>query len=184
MISPHFHGRTDLGFLIPTEIVLVAASPIPPILSNTYAGVQNVDPAVRDAAPRHGHDRLRRCCGRSNCPNSLPLIFSGVRSATLQVIATATIAAYLPLGGLGRFIYDGLRQQDFPQMVGGGVLVAVLAVVIDLVLALVQRLVVSRGCLRPVLEEAADGGSARPTPSAPASNADDAARCDPGRGAS
>jgi osmoprotectant transport system permease protein len=78
-------------------------------------------------------------------PCSLPLIFSGLRSATLQVIATATIASYLPLGGLGRFIYDGLAQQDFPQMIGGGVLVALLALVTDLLLGLLQRQVVSRG---------------------------------------
>jgi osmoprotectant transport system permease protein len=78
-------------------------------------------------------------------PCSLPLIFSGLRSATLQVIATATIASYLPLGGLGRFIYDGLAQQDFPQMIGGGVLVAALALFADLLLALIQRYAVSRG---------------------------------------
>jgi osmoprotectant transport system permease protein len=75
----------------------------------------------------------------------LPLIFSGLRSASLQVIATATIASYLPLGGLGRFIYDGLAQQDFPQMIGGGVLVALLALLTDSVLAFIQRHVVSRG---------------------------------------
>ena len=64
---------------------------------------------------------------RVELPNALPLIFSGFRSATLQVIATATIAAYVTLGGLGRFIYDGLAQQDYPQMISGGLLVAALA---------------------------------------------------------
>jgi osmoprotectant transport system permease protein len=78
-------------------------------------------------------------------PNSLPLIFSGFRSAALQVIATATIASYFPLGGLGRFIYDGFHQQDYPQMVSGGVLVALLAVFVDLVLSIVQRFSVSPG---------------------------------------
>ena len=81
-------------------------------------------------------------------PCSLPLIFSGIRSATLQVIATATIASYFPLDGLGRYIYDGYAQHDFPQMVSGGVLVAVLAVVVDFALAAVQRLVVSPGVSR------------------------------------
>jgi osmoprotectant transport system permease protein len=144
IISPHFHGRTDLGYLIPTEIVLVVIA-IPPILANTYAGVQSVDPEVRDAAAgmgMTGPQVLRRV----ELPCSLPLIFSGVRSATLQVIATATIASYLPLlGGFGRFIYDGFHQQDFPQMIGGGVLVAILAMAADLVLAMVQRLAVSPG---------------------------------------
>ena len=82
---------------------------------------------------------------RVELPNALPLIFSGFRSATLQVIATATIASYVTLGGLGRFIYDGLAQQDYPQMISGGLLVAALALTADLLLALAQRYTVSRG---------------------------------------
>jgi osmoprotectant transport system permease protein len=144
MISPRFHGRTDLGYLIPTEIVLVVIA-VPPMLANTYAGVQSVDPAVRDAAAgmgMTGPQVLRRV----ELPCSLPLIISGIRSATLQVIATATIASYLPLlGGLGRFIYDGFHQHDYAQMVSGGVLVALLAVLADLLLAAVQRYAVSPG---------------------------------------
>jgi osmoprotectant transport system permease protein len=144
LIAPHFHGRTDLGYLIPAEIVLVVIA-IPAILANTYAGVDNVDPAVRDAAKGMGMTGSQ-VLFKVELPCSLPLIFSGVRSATLQVIATATVASYLPLlGGLGRFIYDGFHQQDFPQMISGGVLVAVLAVLADLLLALVQRLAVSPG---------------------------------------
>jgi osmoprotectant transport system permease protein len=117
---------------------------IPPILANTYAGVQNVDPAIRDAAVGMGMTG-RQVLRQVEFPISLPLIFSGFRSAALQVIATATIASFLPLGGLGRFIYDGLAQQDFAQMIGGGVLVAALALITDLLLAAIQRLVVSRG---------------------------------------
>lgn len=143
MIAPSFQGRTDTGFLIPTEIVLVLLA-VPPILANTYAGVQNVDPQVRDAAFGMGMTG-RQVLARIELPISLPLIFSGVRSAALQLIATATVASYLPLGGLGRFIYDGLAQQDYPQMIGGGVLVAALALLTDLVLATIQRFVVSRG---------------------------------------
>jgi osmoprotectant transport system permease protein len=144
LIAPHFHGRTDLGYLIPAEIVLVVIA-VPAILANTYAGVENVDPAVRDAAEGMGMTGSQ-VLFRVELPCSFPLIFSGVRSATLQVIATATVASYLPLlGGLGRFIYDGFHQQDFPQMISGGVLVAVLAVLADMLLAVVQRLVVSPG---------------------------------------
>jgi osmoprotectant transport system permease protein len=143
MIAPHFHGRTDIGYVIPTEIVLVLLA-IPPILSNTYAGVDNVSPAVTDAARGMGM-RGRQVLFNVELPCSLPLIFSGIRSATLQVIATATIASFVPLGGLGRFIYDGLVQQDYPQMIGGGVLVAGLALAADLLLALIQRYAVSRG---------------------------------------
>jgi len=143
IIAPHFYGRTNSGYLIPTEIVLVLLA-VPPILSNTYAGVQNVEPAVRDAAFGMGMTGPQ-VLFRVELPNSLPLIFSGFRSATLQVIATATIASYVTLGGLGRFIYDGLAQQDYPQMISGGLLVAALALLADLLLALAQRLTVSPG---------------------------------------
>ena len=143
IIAPHFHGRTDTGYLIPTEIVLILLA-IPAILSNTYAGVDNVEPAVRDAAKGMGMTGAQ-VLFKVELPNALPLMFSGFRSATLQVIATATIASYVTLGGLGRFIYDGLAQQDYPQMIGGGVLVAALALISDLVLATIQRYVVSRG---------------------------------------
>ena len=143
IIAPNFYGRTNAGYLIPTEIVLVLLA-IPPIMSNAYAGVQNVSPAVRDAAFGMGMTGPQ-VLFRVELPNALPLIFSGFRSATLQVIATATIASYVTLGGLGRFIYDGLAQQDYPQMISGGLLVAALALVSDLLLALVQRFTVSRG---------------------------------------
>ncbi|MCW2848019.1 MAG: transporter permease [Marmoricola sp.] len=143
IIAPHFYGRTDTGYVIPTEIVLVLLA-IPSILSNTVAGVQNVDRAVRDAAYGMGMTGPQ-VLFRVETPNALPLIFSGFRSATLQVIATATIASYVTLGGLGRFIYDGLAQQDYPQMISGGLLVAALALILDLLLALLQRYTVSRG---------------------------------------
>ncbi len=81
MISPNFHGRTDFGYLIPTEIVLVLIA-IPPILSNTYAGVQNVDGAVRDAASAMGMTGSQ-VLRQVEFPCSLPLIFSGLRSASL-----------------------------------------------------------------------------------------------------
>ncbi len=143
IIAPHFFGRTNLGFLIPTEIVLSLIA-LPAILANTYAGVDNVEPAVRDAAKGMGMTGMQ-VLWRVELPCSLPLIFSGLRSATLQVIATATIASYFPLDGLGRYIYDGFQQQDFPQMVSGGVLVALLAAVVDFALAAVQRFTVSPG---------------------------------------
>jgi osmoprotectant transport system permease protein len=140
--------RGDLGYFIPTVIVLVLLA-LPPILTNTYAGVQNVDPAVRDAARGMGMTG-GQIVRKVELPNALPLIMSGIRSATLQVIATVAVAAYVFLGGLGRFIVDGasqLRDPQFgyPAMVASGVVVAVLAVVVDGVLGLVQRLVVSRG---------------------------------------
>jgi osmoprotectant transport system permease protein len=143
MVSPLISGRGDAVYLVPTEIVLVLLA-LPAILANTYAGVRNVEPAVRDAARGMGMTG-RQVLFQVELPNAMPLVFSGVRSAALQVIATATIAAYVGLDGLGRFVYDGLASREFGQMGGGAVLVAALALVVDLVLALVQRYSVSRG---------------------------------------
>ena len=82
---------------------------------------------------------------RVELPCALPLLLSGVRAATLQVIATATIAAAVSLGGLGRYLIDGLAVRDYPQMAGGAVLVAALALTVDGLLALVSRYAVSPG---------------------------------------
>jgi len=140
-LGPRLSG--DIAFLAPTGLVLVVLG-IPPILSGAYAGVEGVDPAARDAAKGMGM-RGPQVLRHVELPCALPLILSGVRSAMLQVIATATIAAVLGLGGLGRFLIDGLASQDFPQTAAGAVLVAGLALIVDTVLALGQRSVVSRG---------------------------------------
>ena len=157
-ISPKIHSNTAipglvergaLPYFVPAVIVLVVLA-LPPILTNTYAGVQNVDPAVRDAASGMGMTGFQ-VVRKVEFPCALPLIISGIRSATLQVIATVTVAAVLPfLGGLGRFIIDGSQQltdlqQGYPAMVSAGVVIAVLAVLVDGVLNLFQRLVVSPG---------------------------------------
>jgi osmoprotectant transport system permease protein len=158
---PGLIPRGGLPYVVPIEIVLTLLA-IPPILTNTYAGVQAVDPAVRDAARGMGM-RGNQIVRKVEFPNALPLIMSGIRSATLQVIATATVAAYVPfLGGLGRFIIDGDSQLNnlqygYPAMVSAGIVVALLAVVVDAVLNLVQRLVVSRG-----VSERFSGQPARP----------------------
>ncbi|GAA3758905.1 ABC transporter permease [Streptomyces tremellae] len=143
LVSPHIGGRGDAPYLVPTEIVLVLLA-IPPILGNTSAGIQNVDPAVRDASSGVGMTG-RQVLLRVELPIALPLVLSGLRSAVLQVVATATVAAYVGLGGIGRYLYDGLAARDFGQMTGGAVLVAALALAIDGVLALVQRYTVSPG---------------------------------------
>ncbi|HEU5266998.1 MAG TPA: ABC transporter permease [Jatrophihabitans sp.] len=146
---PGLIDEGGLPYFIPVVIVLVLLA-LPPILTNTYAGVQNVDPAARDAARGMGMTGWQVVRG-VEVPCALPLILSGIRSATLQVIATVTVAAYLPfLGGLGRFITDGVQQltnlqSGYPAMVSAGIVIAVLAVLVDGVLGLVQRFVVSPG---------------------------------------
>ena len=140
-LAPRLSG--EIAFLAPAGLVLVVLA-IPPILSGAYAGVEGVEPAARDAAVGMGM-RGTEVMRHVELPCALPLILSGMRSAMLQVIATATIAAVLSLGGLGRFLIDGLASQDFPQTASGAVLVAILALVMDMGLALVQRRVVSPG---------------------------------------
>ena len=133
----------SLAFTLPSIAVLVLLA-IPPLLAGTYAGIEAVDPAARDAAAGVGM-RGRQVLWQVEVPNALPLILSGTRSAVLQVVATATIAAYVGLGGLGRYLIDGLALADYPQTAGGAILVAVLAVALEGLLALLQRRVVSPG---------------------------------------
>ena len=95
-------------------LVLLA---IPPLLAGTYAGIEAVDPAARDAAKGVGMTSTQ-VLRQVELPNALPLLFSGVRSAVLQVVATATIAAYIGLGGLGRYLIDGIALGDYPQTAG------------------------------------------------------------------
>jgi osmoprotectant transport system permease protein len=146
---PYLVNRGAMPYLITVVLALIVLA-LPPILANTYAGVQNVDPAARDAASGMGMTGWQ-VVTKVEFPCALPLIMSGIRSATLQVIATLTVAAYVPfLGGLGAYIRDGIGALNDPvfgytAMVAGGIVVAVLAVLADGLLAVVQRLVVSPG---------------------------------------
>ena len=110
-IAPHFTGKTNLPYILPVEFVLLLLA-IPPLLSNTYAGVQSVDPAMRDAAYGMGMTG-RQVLVKVELPNAFPLMMSGLRASTLQVVATATIGAYIGLGGLGAPIYEGTQQGPF-----------------------------------------------------------------------
>lgn len=137
---------SDLAFEIPCLIVLVLLA-IPPIMAGAYAGIATIDPAVVDAARGMGY-RPTGLLFRVELPCALPLILSGFRGATLQVISTATIAAYVSLGGLGRLIIDGRASNDYAQMAAGAVLVGGLALCVDLAIGVVARLSVSPGLSR------------------------------------
>lgn len=141
LLLPRLQG--EAAFVAPTLIVLVLLA-IPPILSGTYAGVEAVEPATRDAARGIGMTG-REVLTQVELPIALPLVLSGVRAAVLQVVATATIAAYVGLGGLGRFLIDGLATQDYASTAGGAILVALLALGLDAPFALLARLLVSPG---------------------------------------
>jgi osmoprotectant transport system permease protein len=121
-----------LGLLPPTVALMLLG--IPPLLAGSYAGVANVDPAVVDAARSMGMTETRVLL-RVELPNALPLILGGLRTATLQVVATATVAAYASLGGLGRYLIDGIKVRQFYIALVGALLVTALALLLDAVLA-------------------------------------------------
>jgi len=133
-----------IGLSAPLAAMVVLA--LPPILAGAYSGVDAVDRHTIDAARAVGMTGWQ-LLGKVELPLALPLIIGGIRSACLQVIATWTVAAILPLGGLGRFLYDALPLRDYPQMLAGSILVIALALVADGMFALVQKLVVPRGVL-------------------------------------
>ncbi|MBA5220708.1 MULTISPECIES: ABC transporter permease [Streptomyces] len=113
--------------MLPVMIPLVVLA-IPPILVTTYEAVRTVEPAPVDAARGMGMTEPR-ILFQVELPVALPLILSGLRSAAIQIVSTATIAAYVSLGGLGRYIVDGLYQRNYEKVVGGATLVAVLALI-------------------------------------------------------
>jgi osmoprotectant transport system permease protein len=161
VLSPHitlpaavgpFIPQGALPYFIPALIVLVALA-VPPILNATYSGVQTTDVAAKDAATAMGMTGMQVILA-IELPAATPLIFSGIRSAVLQVIASLTVAAYAPLvGGLGRFIVDGDQdlsdpRYGYPAMIAGGLLIAAVAACADLVLSGAQRLATSPGLRR------------------------------------
>lgn len=141
VLLPRLPGSS--AFIVPSVAVLVLLA-IPPILSGTYSGVEAVDPAALDAARGIGMTG-KQVLRSVEIPIALPLLLSGIRAAVLQVVATATIAAYVGLGGLGRFLIDGLAISDYVSTAGGALLVAVLALAMDAPFALLGRLLVSPG---------------------------------------
>lgn len=134
----------DLGLnIIPTFLAMTLLA-IPPILVTTYAGIREVDRDLVEAARGMGM-REGQILRRLEIPLATPVIVGGFRTATLQVIATATIGAILGGGGLGRFVVDGYHNPGLPaQLYGGVILVAGLAIGTDLLLAGVQRWITPR----------------------------------------
>lgn len=129
---------TPIGFGNPATILALAVFAIPPLLTNTYVGVRGVDSDVVEAARGMGLSG-RAVLLKVELPLALPLIAAGFRTAAVQVVATATLAALVGGGGLGVIINTGFGQQNQGQIVAGGLLVAALAVLTEAVLALVQR---------------------------------------------
>jgi osmoprotectant transport system permease protein len=133
-----------LGFSALTWLVPLVVLGIPPILANAYAGVAGIAPSLRDAAAGVGMTRWQQVL-QVEVPVALPLIIVGLRTAAIFIVSTATIAAYIGLGGLGRYIFDGLASNDYGEVAGGGALVVMLALAVLPLAALVRRLAVPAG---------------------------------------
>jgi len=139
VIAFQIFGLGDL----PIVIALVALA-VPPMVTNSYVAMREVDPDVRDAARGMGYREFAQLV-RIELPLAVPLIMAGVRLSAVQVVATATLAALIAGGGFGRYIVDGLAQQDYTKLVAGALLVAALALATELSLSWLERLLVPRG---------------------------------------
>ena len=125
-----------IGLAAPTLALLVLA--VPPLLSATYSGIASTPRTTVDAARAIGLTESQ-ILAQVEVPHAAGLVAAGVRSATLQVIATTTLAAYTANYGLGRFLYTGLKTRDYAQMIGGAIVVVALALATDALLAFIAR---------------------------------------------
>jgi osmoprotectant transport system permease protein len=131
--------ESGLGFL-PTFVALLALA-LPPIFTNTFAGIRSVSAETVEAARGMGVTE-RRILLDVELPIASPVVLAGIRTSAVQVVATATLGALVGYGGLGRYIIDGFAVQDDTQIVGGALLVAVLSVLTELAFGALQRRVV------------------------------------------
>ncbi len=135
---------SPIGFGNRATTIALAVFAVPPILTNTFVGFRGVDPEVREAARGMGMSR-GQVLGRVELPLALPLVTTGIRTAAVQVVATAALAAFVNGGGLGEIISAGfgigMSNGGGAQIVAGGIAVALLALLVEGMLATVQRLV-------------------------------------------
>ena len=146
---------TFIGFGKPPTIVALAVFAVPPLLANAYTGVRQVDPETRDAAKGmglSGWQLLRRV----ELPLAVPYLAAGFRTAAVQVVATTALASYVNGGGLGQIIAEGFGlgiSAAGGQILAGGVLVALLALLVEGILAVVERMITPKP-LRPARQRA------------------------------
>jgi osmoprotectant transport system permease protein len=136
-------GLTYPASLRPPILFALVLLAIPPILTNTYIGVQTVDADTVEAARGMGMTEWE-VLTRLEVPLGTPLILAGIRTAAVQVVATATLGAVVAGGGLGRFIIDGFATRDFPKIFAGALLVGLLAILVELGFGLLERLLSPR----------------------------------------
>lgn len=127
-----------LGLIAPLLALIILA--IPSMLVATYSGIRAINPVIEQSAKAIGLNPWQ-IVFKVQVPLALPTIVGGIRAAMLQVIATATLAAFTADYGLGRFLFTGLKTRDYPQMLASAILVVLLALIVDLLLAMVQKFV-------------------------------------------
>lgn len=145
-------GRAGLGF-IPSVIALTALG-IPPIVLNTYAGMRQVEPDLVEAGRGMGMREVE-LVRHVEVPVALPVILAGIRVSAVQIVATATLAQIVGGGTLGEFIVQGIYVRALERVVGGAILVALLAILTELIFSVIERRAVSpglRGRGRPTAE--------------------------------
>lgn len=136
-------GLRDFASEIATMIALTALA-IPPILTNAYVGISEVDDDLVEAGRGMGM-RERQILREVEFPVALPVVLVGVRTAAVQVVATATLGAVFATGGLGRFIIDGIAQRRYDEVFAGAIVVAILSILTELVFEFIQRRATSPG---------------------------------------
>jgi osmoprotectant transport system permease protein len=137
-------GIEEVAGMSKAALLALFALALPPIVTNTYVGMAEVDDSIREAARGMGMTGTQSLW-RAELPVAVPTIMNGIRIAVLQVVATVGLAAVVAAGGLGRYIVDGFAVRDYPQVFGGALLVAVLALSLEGLLSLVQRYATPRG---------------------------------------
>jgi osmoprotectant transport system permease protein len=123
--------------LKPTLIALILLG-IPPVLLNTYTGIRGVDPAMIDAAKGMGMTKWQ-IATKIQAPLVTPLVAAGVRTSAVQIVATATLAAFIGAGGFGDYIVDGISVFNYPELIAGSLAVAVFAIVVEVFMGWLQR---------------------------------------------
>ncbi len=139
-----FASITAIGVGDLAAILALALFAIPPLLTNTFTGIAGVDDEVRDAAKGMGMGGAA-VLWRVELPLAVPLVSAGIRTSTVQVVATASLAAVVGSGGLGRYVVDGFATQDTTLVLAGAILTAAISLAAEAVMALAQRIATPKG---------------------------------------
>jgi osmoprotectant transport system permease protein len=135
-----------MGFGFAPSLVALTLLAIPPILINASTGLRQVSPQIIDAARGMGLSNSQ-ILGRIQLPIAAPVIFAGIRTSAVQVVASATLATFIGGGGLGELIVLGFQRNDLAVQIGGALAVATLAIITELVFGVLERVFTPKGLL-------------------------------------